>query len=42
MRYFAGLTASHRILFGTRVFQINALQNLEERGIEWVVTAIED
>lgn len=42
MRYFAGLTASSRILLGTRVFQITALQNLEERGIEWVVTATED
>lgn len=42
MRYFAGLTASHRILLGSRVFQITAIQNVEERGIEWVVTAIED
>lgn len=42
MRYFEGLTASHRILLGARVFQITALQNIEERGIEWVVTAIED
>ena len=30
----SGLTTSHRILWGTRVFDINHINDLDERGIE--------
>jgi SPP1 family predicted phage head-tail adaptor len=33
IRYLAGVTAKHRILFGSRVFKIHEVRNLEERGV---------
>ena len=34
MRYYAGLTAQHRLLFGTRVLNIESVLNKEERNVE--------
>lgn len=35
MRYYDGLTAKkHRLVFGTRTFQIAAVVNVEERGVQ--------
>ena len=31
-RYLAGITAKHRVLYGSRVFDIMGVWNLEERG----------
>ena len=32
IRYLAGITAKHRVLYGSRVFDIMGVRNLEERG----------
>ena len=37
IRYLPSLTVRHRVLFGTRVLEINAVQNLDERNIEMVL-----
>ena len=34
MRYVAGVQTKHRILFGSRVFDIRAVRNVDERNIE--------
>jgi len=36
MRYYEGLTTAHRLLYGSRVFDINFIENQNERG-EWHV-----
>lgn len=34
MRYVAGVQTKHRIVFGTRVFDIRAVRDVEERNVE--------
>ena len=34
MRYVAGVETKHRVIFGTRVFDIRAVRNIDERNIE--------
>lgn len=34
MRAYRGLTTTHRLLFGARIFDITAVDDIEERGIE--------
>ena len=34
MRYVAGVETKHRVAFGTRVFDIRAVRNVNERNIE--------
>jgi len=41
MRYLAGLTAAMRILYGTRVFNIQGVINVDERNREMTVLASE-
>lgn len=41
LRFYAGLTPSHRLLFGTRVLEILAVVNPEERNREMVLSAVE-
>jgi SPP1 family predicted phage head-tail adaptor len=41
LRYYAGLTPAKRILFGTRVFNILYVMNIEERNVEHLVYAKE-
>lgn len=40
-RYHSGITAKHRILWGTRVFDILAVLNLEERNLVLEIMAKE-
>ena len=35
------LSVKHRILFGVRVFEINDIANVQERGIEWEIRCTE-
>ncbi len=42
MRYRVGVTKLHRILFGTRIFNITSVININERGKELVILATED
>jgi SPP1 family predicted phage head-tail adaptor len=32
MRYFAGLTAAHRLVFGSRTFRIRFVNDVDQRG----------
>ena len=41
MRYVAGVETKHRIAFGSRVFDIRAIRNIDERGIEWEMLCTE-
>ena len=41
MRYQAGITTKHRILYGTRVFNIKEILNVEERNITLEILALE-
>ncbi len=41
MRYYAGLTPKHRLLWGTRVLQIEGAVNTEEIGVEHVLSCRE-
>ncbi len=41
MRWFSGLTAANRLLYGARVFEIESLINTMERDIEWDIVARE-
>jgi SPP1 family predicted phage head-tail adaptor len=41
MRYVAGIETKHRIVFGTRVLDIRAIRNVDERGIEWELLCTE-
>lgn len=41
MRYHAGVTAKMRILFGTRIFEIEGVVNIEERGKEMFIRGVE-
>ena len=34
MRYVAGVHTKHRIVFGARIFDIKAVRDVDERGIE--------
>lgn len=42
MRYIPGLTTTMRIVFGTRVFEIESILNVQERNRELVIMATED
>lgn len=42
MRYDSALTEQHRILFGSRVLQINAISNTDEMNKELVVMCSEE
>lgn len=41
MRYLTGLTPDMRILFGTRIFDIQAIIDIDERHRDFEITAIE-
>jgi SPP1 family predicted phage head-tail adaptor len=41
MRYLPGLTVSHRIVYGTRIFDILNIDNIDERNRELVLTCKE-
>lgn len=41
LRYDSSLTSEHRILYGTRVFEINAVLNVDERDREMRLLARE-
>lgn len=41
MRYVSGIETKHRIVFGTRVLDIRAIRNVDERGIEWEMLCTE-
>ena len=34
MRYYSGLTVRHRLKYGTRYLEINAIRNIDERNAE--------
>lgn len=34
LRYYPGIIPKQRVLFGTRIFDVNAVLNIEERNIE--------
>lgn len=35
MRYYPGVTAEYRVKFGTRIFAVNFVRNVEERNIKY-------
>lgn len=37
MRYLSGVTTAHRVLFGSIVYDIKSVINVQERGIEMVL-----
>jgi SPP1 family predicted phage head-tail adaptor len=41
IRYYAGLTTKHRILFGSRIFSINSVINPAEKNKELIIMAVE-
>ncbi len=41
IRHFEGLTTDHRIVFGTRNFEINSVRNIDERNRMMEVMAVE-
>lgn len=41
LRYLAGITANMRILYGTRIFNITAVMNIDERNKELMLQAAE-
>ncbi len=41
MRYLYGITPKMRILYGDRIFDINSISNLQERGHEMEIMATE-
>jgi SPP1 family predicted phage head-tail adaptor len=41
IRYFSGLTPSHRIVYGSRIFNVTGLISSEERNIDTMVGAQE-
>jgi SPP1 family predicted phage head-tail adaptor len=41
IRYYSGLTVKDQILFGARTFEINSIQNTDERNIELVLFCTE-
>lgn len=41
IRYFSGLTVKHRILYGTRVFDVLYINNVGERNEEYLISAKE-
>jgi SPP1 family predicted phage head-tail adaptor len=41
MRYAAGVTAKHRILWGTRVFEISGVRNIEESNALLELSCVE-
>lgn len=42
MRYYAGLTSEDRVRFGTRIFPIGLVDNVEERNREHVLYCTEE
>lgn len=42
IRHFNGLTPLHRIKFGTRIFNIESVRDIEERGKKQIIQASED
>lgn len=41
MRYHAGVTTKTRVVFGTRIFHVQGVHNIEERNVE-LVLAVEE
>lgn len=41
IRYFVGLTTKHRILYGTRIFDILGINNVNEANEQYLVSAKE-
>lgn len=41
MRHYAGLTTQHRMIFGSRVLNIESVTNIGERDIETVALCID-
>lgn len=41
-RWFPGLTVKDRLQFGSRLFHIREVDNVEERNIDYVLTCTED
>lgn len=41
IEYLSGLTADHRILYGSRVFQIHGVVNVDERNREMILNCSE-
>lgn len=41
MRYYAGLTPDHQLLFGTRIFNILSVINVDEANEEHIVMCVE-
>jgi SPP1 family predicted phage head-tail adaptor len=42
IRYYEGLTPRHRFLFGTRIFNIEQIRNIEERNRMMIIMVKED
>ncbi len=42
LRYYAGLGPDHRVLFGSRVFEILNVINVDERKEEMIVQCVEE
>lgn len=41
IRYTAGVTHRHRVLFGSRIFHVHEVRNVEERDREMILTCSE-
>jgi len=41
IRYYAGLTTAHRIKYGARLFDIQAILNIQERDADMLIMAVE-
>jgi SPP1 family predicted phage head-tail adaptor len=41
MRFFPGLTTAHRLLFGTRIFRIRFVNDVDQRGKQHVLDCVE-
>lgn len=41
MRYFAGLTPGHQLLFGSRTFEILSVEDFEERQVYHILKVVE-
>jgi SPP1 family predicted phage head-tail adaptor len=40
-RFYSGLTTRHRLLFGSRVFQIGHIDDVDQLGVEHILTCSE-
>ncbi len=41
IRFFSGITVSHRILFGSRIFEIISINDMEERNFHQMLHCLE-